>query len=114
MILNGIVRTSPDHYRANDARVLIGAIHWRQRQLNEALQSWSELNEAGGGSHAIVSADLVRALRRRHVASGPAGGAPLDAALRREIDLILKNQDGRWVMFSYDRLKQFGFRFDVY
>ncbi len=113
-ILEGIVRTTPNHYRANDARFLIGAIYWRQGRAPEALRCWSDLTEAPGGSHAIVSTDLVRALGRHPVGRRSASGPSVDAALRREIDQILKNQHGRWVMFSYDRLRQFGYRFDKF
>ena len=31
-ILNGIVSTTPRGYRANDARFLIGSVHWRAGQ----------------------------------------------------------------------------------
>ena len=46
-------------------------------------------------------------------------GAVIDAAsndppLRREIDRIMKNHQGRWVSFSYDRLRRFGYRFDTF
>jgi mannose/fructose/N-acetylgalactosamine-specific phosphotransferase system component IID len=37
--------------------------------------------------------------------------AHLDA---REIDRILKNENARWLSFSYDRLHRFGYAFDRY
>jgi hypothetical protein len=32
----------------------------------------------------------------------------------REIDRLLKNENGRWLSLSYDRLRHFGYRFDTY
>ena len=37
-----------------------------------------------------------------------------DLVLSRQVAAVLKNEQGRWWDFSYDRLKQFGFRFDTY
>jgi hypothetical protein len=37
-----------------------------------------------------------------------------DFALVREIDRILRNEHGRWVNFSYDRLARFGYQFDAF
>jgi hypothetical protein len=108
-ILNGILRTTPDNYRANDARFLVGAIYWRQRRWDDALRCWSAMQPDQGDSHAIVNADLVQTLRGR-LAGRPAA----DPGLHREIDQILKNEHGRWVMFSYDRLKRFGYQFDMF
>jgi hypothetical protein len=113
-ILNGIVRTTPQGYRANDARFLIGAIYWRQQQTDEALRTWSEMTVHESDGHAMVNSELVAALRRRSIGDSAAGGAAGDPALRREIDQILKNDHGRWVMFSYDRLRHFGYRFDSF
>ena len=35
-------------------------------------------------------------------------------ALTLQIDSILRAEHGRWIMFSMDRLKQFGFHFDTF
>jgi hypothetical protein len=32
----------------------------------------------------------------------------------RNIKYILRNHQGRWLDFSYERLKQFGYRFDTF
>lgn len=111
-ILNGIVRTTPGGYRANDARFLIGAIYWSRQQLDEALRAWREMSVDPEDTHIVGSAQLAQALRN---ASGrtDAGALP-DAALIREIERVLKNEHGRWVDFSYDRLKRFGYRFDSF
>ena len=34
--------------------------------------------------------------------------------LRQQIDLILRAEHGRWIVFSLDRLHQFGYRFDTF
>jgi hypothetical protein len=39
------------------------------------------------------------------------GAGTVDA---RDIDRILKNENGRWLALSYDRLGRFGYRFDRY
>jgi hypothetical protein len=122
-ILDGIVRTTPNGYRANDARFLMGAIYWRQQNTDDALRSWSEITPDGNDSHGVANALIVAALRGRGIArprtntdphGRTASGQPLDSPLRVEIDRILKNEHGRWVDLSYDRLRRFGFRFDTY
>jgi hypothetical protein len=111
-ILNGIIRTTPDGYRANDAWFLLGTIYWRQRNEGEALRAWSGITLNENDSHAVVNAQLVAALQRHGIARGLLDGRPVDPALHREIDRILKNEHSRWVDMSYDRLRRFGFRFD--
>ena len=100
-ILRGILRTTPHQYGANDARFLIGAIYWRQGRVDEALRWWRDLTADNDGSYALAGSQIRMALLR---------GSPD----RREIDRILKNETGRWLMFSYDRLRRFGYRFDTY
>ena len=34
--------------------------------------------------------------------------------LRQQIDLILRAEHGRWIVFSLDRFHQFGYRFDKF
>lgn len=106
-ILDGILRTTPDGYRANDARFLRGAIQWRQGHRAEALAAWRGITAVAGDSYRVATEQLVAALG--------ADDANHDAVqLARQIDRVLKNDVGRWWDFSYDRLKQFGYRFDTY
>ena len=100
-ILSGILRTTPEGYRANDARFLIGTIQWRQQRRKEALESWRGLTAATDDTHAAAIAQIREALRPSVPAS-------------RNIELILRNQQGRWLAFSDDRLRRFGYRFDTY
>jgi hypothetical protein len=106
-ILNGIVRTSPNGYRANDARFLAGAIDWRLGESTRALQTWREMTPGEDGSYLVAGPQIAAALRR-------VGSTSEAAALPREIDRILKNDLGRWLMFSQVRLAQFGYRFDTF
>jgi hypothetical protein len=101
-LLSGILRTTPRGYRANDARFLIGTIHWQQERRHDALDAWRTLTAGGADDiHAPAIAQIREALRP----------AVPDS---RNIELILKNQHGRWLAFSDDRLRRFGYRFDTY
>jgi hypothetical protein len=101
-ILHGIVRTTPNGYRANDARFLAGALSWRLGDNESALRTWREMTIDPDGSYLVAGPQIAEALRR----------VSDDAALNREIDRILKNDQGRWLMFSQVRLAQFGYKFD--
>jgi hypothetical protein len=112
-ILNGIVRASPNGYRAGDARFLIGAIHWRHRRTDEALKWWGDASLTQSDNHVVASGQIAAAVRAA-AARQRRDAAIYDPPLRREIDRILKNHQGRWVSFSYDRLRRFGYRFDTF
>ena len=101
-ILSGILRTTPEGYRANDARFLIGSIHWQQARRREALDAWRGMTPGGGDdTHASAIAQIREAVR-------------LGVPDGRNIEHILKNKHGRWLAFSDDRLRRFGYRFDTY
>jgi len=100
-ILDGIVRTTPGGYRASDARFLSGAIYWRQDKPDEAVRVWQQMTPDPTDSHFIASSQIVDALRSNR-------------PLRREIDRILKNHNGRWLSLSDERLRRFGYRFDTF
>ena len=106
-ILEGILRTTPDGYRAGDARFLIGAIHWRTGHPSEALAAWRAITVVPGDSHRAAAEELVTVL-----AADAANHDP--AQLTRQIIRVLQRDFGRWWDSSYDRLKQFGYRFDTY
>jgi len=112
-ILTAIVRTTPDGYRANDARFLIGAIYWRQQRFQDALLWWQEMTIDREDSYAGAYSQVLRVLEQNRT---PSNAAPrrIDPTLNREIRQILKNQHGRWLMLSYDRLRHFGYRFDTF
>lgn len=113
-ILTGLLRTTPQGYRASDARFLIGAINWKQGQMADALRAWREMAIDPTDGHVIAYSEILAAISD---SSGPApgpGGALIDRALSTEINRILHADRARWVMFSFDRLRQFGYRFDTF
>ena len=42
-ILSVIVETAPDNYRVNDARYLLGELHWRRERHADAKRVWGEM-----------------------------------------------------------------------
>ena len=105
-ILQGIVRITPCGYRANDARYISGALLWRQGDADAAVRTWREMTLDQDGSYLPAGPQIAAVLQR--------AGFPPDAAFGREIDRILKNDWGRWLMFSQERLGRFGYRFDSF
>src|SRR5262249_21874732 len=100
-LLARILATTPNGYRANDVRFLIGSILWKERKRAEAMQAWRDLGSGSGDSFAIAIGQLRVALE----------SAPPDS---RNIENILKNQQGRWLSFSDERLRRFGYRVDTF
>jgi hypothetical protein len=100
-LLTRILATTPNGYRANDVRFLIGSILWKQRKRAEAMRAWRDLDSSSGDVYAIVIGQLRVALET----------TPPDP---RNIDYILKNQQGRWLSFSDERLRRFGYRVDTF
>jgi hypothetical protein len=101
--LTRILATTPGGYRANDARFLMGRILWKDKRRNEAVRIWREI------TNDVASQD---AYAKAIVEIGAAVQTP--APDPRNVDYILKNQEGRWLSFSQDRLKRFGYRFDTF
>jgi hypothetical protein len=106
-ILDGIARTSPGRYRTSDARFLIGTILWRQARRQEAVEVWRGMSCTAGDSYVAACTQMTRII--------PSAGVVADTPLlSQQVARVLKNEQGRWWDFSYDRLKQFGYRFDTY
>jgi hypothetical protein len=103
-ILESILLTTPDGYRAGDARFLIGAIYWKQGKAASARRVWKEIVVDPEDRYAAASAEIAAAMRA-------AEERGLDA---RRINRILEYEHGRWVSFSFDRLWEFGYRFDTF
>jgi hypothetical protein len=103
-ILTNLIETTPGRYRENDARFLIGAIYWRQGREGAAVGAWSSLRSVPSDRYAEASAAIVDVLRGR-------SGATVD---QTRINRVLDAERGRWVSFSHDRLKQFGYRFSTF
>jgi hypothetical protein len=114
-ILTGILRTTPGGYRASDARFLIGAIHWRDGGFGDALRTWRGMAVDPSDAYATSIGRILDAI------AAETGGdrASVDARettrrLTAQINSILRAEHGRWIMFSMDRLRQFGFHFDTF
>jgi len=101
-LLDRILRTTPHGYRADDARFLMGEILWNQGRPDEAIRMWRAMTDRpSDATYAVVIGQLREAIR-------PA------APDVRNIRFILRNQQGRWMSFSDDRLRRFGYRADTY
>jgi lipopolysaccharide biosynthesis regulator YciM len=100
-LLTRTLTTTPNGYRSNDLRFLIGSILWTQGHTERAVGAWRQMTAPADDLYA----EAIRPLRAVLEAQRP------DA---RAIGYILKNQEGRWASFSDDRLKRFGYRADAY
>lgn len=100
-LLLRVLATTPDGYRGNDIRFLIGSLLWKQQKRDEALRAWRGLAASAGDSYAIAIGQLRAAL------------APVQPS-DRNIAHILSNQQGRWLAASDERLRRFGYRADAY
>ena len=101
-ILSGIVRTTPRGYRASDARFLLGAICWRQRDTMGAVRWWRELTSDPTDAYFAAYSEIEGALRSQ---------SPPDSIF---VNRVLQAEHGRWITFSAERLHQFGFHFDTF
>jgi len=114
-ILTGILKTTPRGYRASDARFLIGAIHWRRRDVGDALRAWREMTVDPSDTYAASIERILGAIGA--YTGGDRGNVDTGQVmhlLSAEINRTLRNEHGRWIMFSMDRLAQFGFHFDTF
>jgi hypothetical protein len=114
-ILTGVLRTTPHGYRANDARFLIGAIYWRQDRIGDALRAWRQMTVEPTDSYATSISRLLDVIEAQ--TGGDRGDVDTKQVMRvltTQINSILRADHGRWLMFSMDRLLQFGFHFDTY
>jgi hypothetical protein len=114
-ILTGILRTTPRGYRVNDARFLIGSIYWREGSAGDALRAWRSMTIDAGDAYAPSIARILNAIATE--TGGDRGNVDTGGTMRRlaeQIDAILRAEHGRWIMFSLDRLHQFGYRFDTF
>ena len=104
-ILSGILDTTPDGYRANDARFLMGAIYWKQGKKSEAVGIWRAVRADERDCFLAANRAIAAALQPA------AAGGPVSES---EIERILAADTGRWLADSIDRLRQFGFRMYEY
>jgi hypothetical protein len=100
-ILQQLIRSTPQGYRANDARFLIGEIWWQQGRRTDAREAWGESTPDANDEYFTVYSDVRTNL-----------GA--DNVSRTRIDAALNEQTRRWTQASFERLRHFGFRFDTF
>jgi hypothetical protein len=114
-VLAKALRTAPGGYRANDARYLIGSIYWRQGRVGDALRAWRQMTFEPTDSYALPISRLLDAIEAQTGGDrGDVDSKQVMRALTTQINAILRADYGRWIMFSMDRLLQFGFHFDTY
>lgn len=98
-LLDTILQTTPSGYRSGDARLLAGAILFRQHRRDEARALWREMTIAGDDTYAAAARGVLGA-----VAAGD------DRGVIRYLD----NIDAQWRVDSIERLRQFGHRCGTY
>jgi hypothetical protein len=123
-ILTAIMRTAPDDYRVDDARYLLGAIHWHRGRSAEAKRIWGQLPGDPHGHYARTCASLLLAMRdaesRRRTAPvdprrrGGAARSGDDDLEDRAIGAILEAEYQQWLSASRTRLHQFGYVVDAF
>jgi hypothetical protein len=100
-ILEHLIRTTPQGYGVNDARFLIGEIWWQQGRRTEALEVWRRIKPDVSDEYFLVYSDV-----RTNI-----GGETIN---RTQIDIALNEQTRRWTHASFQRLRHFGYRFDMF
>ena len=102
-ILRGVLRSTPDGYRSSDARFLIGEIEWKRGKREQAVGAWRGMTIDPAGAYSRSSTQLLDTLR--------APGGRIDV---RRINGILDAEQGRWLMLTLGRLRQFGYHLDTF
>jgi hypothetical protein len=100
-ILSSIIETTPDGYRASDARFLAGEIFFKQGNFEEAMQWWSPMRPRDGDTYAAAATAIQKMLEPGRV----------DVAALRS---VMWRESGRWHDVNYARLRKFGYRCDSY
>lgn len=105
-LLGAIAAGTPDGYLADDARFLAGTIEWEAGHADDAVRRWSAMRPGPENMYYRSELRLAEILRED---AGRGHSLNPDAVNR-----VLRAENGRWLMFSFDRLKQFGYRFETY
>jgi hypothetical protein len=95
-LLSTIVASTPDGYRAADARFLAGEILFKQGKAADAAGWWRAIAPDDHDSYLVTYSQVVQEVR------SPNGGNA------RAIARALQNEYGRWRLFNIDRLRNFG------
>jgi hypothetical protein len=100
-LLQTIIETTPEGYRAADAQYLAAEVLFGMGRVVDAERLWRSLSPVSGDAYYRAYSEIRDAL---------ASGASDVRTIRR----ILENEYGRWRLFSIDRLRQFGHRCDTF
>jgi hypothetical protein len=100
-VLQTIVSTTPDGYRAADAQFLAGQVLFEMNRAGDAERIWRRMTPSAGDAYYRAATDILDAFAA-------------SAADARAIRRILGNEYGRWRLFSIDRLRQFGHHCDTF
>jgi hypothetical protein len=101
-ILSTVIATSPNGYRAADARFLAGALHFEQGDTPEAIQWWREIRPDSRDRYVEEYSRLLAELQWSE------GIRP------RQIKYVLDSVNSRWRASSLERLRHFGRTCDSY
>jgi hypothetical protein len=107
MILQAVLDTTPNRYRAADARFLIGSIYWRRGKRADAERVWRAMQPDSDGSYDENASRILAELRAWN-------GRAIEDIDARRINRILDAENGLWLIRSYERLRKFGYRFDTF
>jgi hypothetical protein len=97
-ILTTVLKTSPNGYRVNDARYLLGEMYWRRDRFSEAKRIWSEMRVEPKNRYAEASAGVLLAMNNGD----------------RAVNQVLEDEYQRWVSFYRARLQKFGYALDTF
>jgi hypothetical protein len=100
-LLRTIVETTPDNYRAADAKFLAGQVLWEMNRVGDAERIWRSMRPVEGDAYYRAYSELLEELSA-------------DPPLPRVIQNILRAEYGRWRVFSIDRLRHFGHHCDTF
>ena len=101
-ILEAIVASTPDGYRLGDARFLIGQILFNRNDVEGAFRVWRQITPAEGDNYAAAYVQILDAL-----------ATPGRAAVPQVVG-ILAGERLRWLAFSRERLRAFGYAFNTF
>jgi hypothetical protein len=102
-LLATLLRQTPGGYRAGDARLAIGEIHWARGDRRAAVREWRQMRVVADDVFAATATPIARALEAL-----PATAEEPDALTIARIDAALAAGRQRWAAFQFDRLRRFG------
>lgn len=102
-LLNSVLDSTPDGYRAGDAHFLIGEILFRQGKVVDAVRHWRAIRKDPTDNYSLAYTELLS-----EIASVPSYSVTAKALA------VLQGEHQRWLDRSWARLRQFGYTFDTF